>query len=295
MPIFKVNQSKASQVPIKAKGFANEAALHDFFADNLEEILSVKFLRKEHPITRGYIDTLGIDENNSPVIIKYKLKSDKNILTQGISYLAWLKKNKQAFEEVVQTELGKKIAVTWDQPRIILLAQRFNYHTIIAAGEWSKEIELITYSYYEPDILYLEKVYSPDNLICSRPTKKKPNSNKKESKYDINYHFSKTANELQPLAKALPEKILTLPGITEYSNLKSRISYTTTKNFACLEFKPTYIHVLVKQPHYRNDPKALVRDITTHAWGYKGQIKLTRQLNVDDVFNIVQQAYEFTL
>lgn len=77
MAIFKINKDKVIRCSIKDNGFGDEFALRDFFAQNLEELLGIRFIEKEYPIQEGRIDTLGIDENNSPVIIEYKWKENE--------------------------------------------------------------------------------------------------------------------------------------------------------------------------------------------------------------------------
>lgn len=72
MSIFQIRNKKVSQVSIDLTYFNNEAALRDFFAGNLEELLDMRFLAKEYPTTDGRIDTLALDETNAPVIIEYK-------------------------------------------------------------------------------------------------------------------------------------------------------------------------------------------------------------------------------
>lgn len=57
---------------------------------HLETFLGVRFLATEYETGkthRGRIDTLGIDENNSPVIIEYKRSSNENVINQGLFYL----------------------------------------------------------------------------------------------------------------------------------------------------------------------------------------------------------------
>jgi RecB family endonuclease NucS len=52
-----------------------EKSLQTLFESNLEALLGVKFLATEHstgPVHGGRIDSLGLDENNFPVIIEYK-------------------------------------------------------------------------------------------------------------------------------------------------------------------------------------------------------------------------------
>ena len=69
MPIFQIKNKRVAQVSFNLDYFDNEAALRDFFANNLEDLLGMRFLAKEYPTTDGRIDTLAIDETNAPVII----------------------------------------------------------------------------------------------------------------------------------------------------------------------------------------------------------------------------------
>jgi len=50
MPIYKINKIKAKQISRKEDGFGSEDDLRDFFAENLEEILGVRFIEKEYSI-----------------------------------------------------------------------------------------------------------------------------------------------------------------------------------------------------------------------------------------------------
>src|SRR3989337_107369 len=125
MAIFKIQQNKVTQCSIKEDGLGDEFALRDFFADNLEELLGIRFIEKEYPIQEGRIDTLGLDENNSPVIIEYKWKENEEVLAQGLFYFNWLMKNKKHFELLVDKKLSGNTKVNWEQPRIVLIAQGF--------------------------------------------------------------------------------------------------------------------------------------------------------------------------
>src|SRR3989344_2433589 len=118
MAIFKIQKKKVSQISLNEQGFGSEFELRDLFAENLEEILGVRFLAKEYPTPDGRIDTLGIDENNSPVIIEYKWKENEEIFSQGLFYFNWLMKNKKHFELLVDKMIGGKAIVNWDQPRV---------------------------------------------------------------------------------------------------------------------------------------------------------------------------------
>ena len=48
----------------------------------------VTFLKTEYVTSNGRrIDSLGIDENNCPVIFEYKRASNENVINQGLFYL----------------------------------------------------------------------------------------------------------------------------------------------------------------------------------------------------------------
>lgn len=293
MPIFKIDKTKASQITFKEDGFGSEAELRDFFAENLDEILGVRFIEKEYPINYGgidyRIDTLGIDENNTPVVIEYKWKENEEIFSQGKCYFNWLVKNKPHFELLVDKKLGTKTKVNWEQPRVILIAQGFSRY-VLGAVQQEKNIELKTYTYYEPDILQIENIYSPAELKVS-----KKNGEKREAgEYNLEYHLDITSSEMQKIANSLRLKILELPDVKENFG-KSGIVYRTTKSFTRLEFRPTWIQLLIREPYYKNDTKKIVKDVTSNEWGYKGMIKFTPDSDVDYIFNLVKESYESTL
>jgi|SRR5208337_1168282 len=291
MALFKIQKNKVSQLQLKHDGFGNEFNLRDFFAENLVDLFGVRFLAKEYPTTDGRIDTLGIDENNSPVIIEYKWKENEEILSQGLFYFNWLMKNKKHFELLVDSKLGKKTTVNWDQPRVILVAQGFSRY-VQAAVQQVENFELKTYSYYAPDILQIENVYAPASL---RNAKSKQEVKSDASVYDLKHHLSETSPEMQKRFNELREMILQLPSVEEKSGQKSGITYKTTKSFTRLEFRKTWIQVLLRDPSYKIDTKTIVKDVSSNEWGYKGMIKFTPESETDYVFGVVKASYESTL
>lgn len=56
------------------------------------------------------MDSIGIDEDNSPVIFEYKLNINPNVINQGLFYLDWLLSHKADFTLLVQEKLGLEIA-----------------------------------------------------------------------------------------------------------------------------------------------------------------------------------------
>jgi len=290
MAIFKIDKNRVVKYSIKDDGFGDEFTLRDFFADNLEELLGIRFIEKEYPVQEGRIDTLGLDENNSPVIIEYKWKENEEVLAQGLFYYNWLIKNKKHFALLIEKKLSRDIKVNWEQPRVILIAQGFGRY-ILGAVEQEKHIELLSYHYYEPDILHLENIYTPQSLKSNR----KVSSHKERMEYNLNYHLNITSKPMQKRFKILREQILQLPDIKGREAQKSGISYRTTKSFVRFEFRPTWIQVLLRDPKYQSDTKKLIKDVTSNAWGYKGLFKFNSETNVDYLFELIKKSYESTL
>lgn len=289
MPIFQIKNKRAAQVSSDLNYFSNEAALRDFFAENLEDLLGMRFLAKEYPTTDGRIDTLAIDETSAPVIIEYKWGQNDAIFTQGLFYFHWLRKNKKHFDLLVADKLGKNIKVNWSSPRIILVSQGFDNRTKIAVQEVDY-VELIAYTPYKQDILYLETVYSPNKTQSVREQIKKQTG----ENYDINYHLNKSNPEIKEIFYKLQEKVKLLPSVDEVADQKVGITYRTTKSFTRFEFGKSYIDILLREAKYK-DPKVSVKDITSFEWGYKGRAKIKSINDVADVFNLIKQSYEQTL
>lgn len=78
-----------------------EKSLQEQIERNLDTCLCVRLLATEYSTGvnhSGRIDTLGIVENGSPVIIEYKRSMNKNVINQGLFYLDWLMDHKAEFE-----------------------------------------------------------------------------------------------------------------------------------------------------------------------------------------------------
>jgi len=290
MPIYKISNKSVRRYQIKDNGFGDEFSLRDLFAANLEELLGIRFVAKEYPTVDGRIDTLGLDENNSPVIIEYKWKENEEVLSQGLFYFNWLIKNKKHFELLIEKVLGKEINVNWDQPRVILIAQGFGRY-IVGAVQQEKYVELVTYSYYEPDILHLEYLFTPQEGRSIH----RENNKETERHYSIDFHLENTSQEIKKIFNQIRSKVLELPEVEEKANQKSGITYRTTKSFVRFEFKQSWIQVLLRDPKYETDTKRLVKDVTSNEWGYRGIVKITTDSDPDYIYGLIKESYESTL
>lgn len=302
MPIYKISNSKAVRIPFLRDGFGNEFKLRDFFADNLEELLGVRFLEKEFQIDGGRMDTIGIDENNCPVIIEYKWKENEEVFAQGLFYLDWLKRNKRHFELLVKSKLGNEAEVNWNDPRVILVAQGFSRYVESAVQQVSN-VELKTYALYEDGIVHIENVYggkgkkSKEILISTIQQSNVSGDSlaQEEITYDVEHHTKGLPEDLREAFETVREKILELPGAEELP-LKIGITYRTTRSFVRFEFRKNWIMVLVRSAAYPvEDPKNIISDVTSHGWGFNGKLKMTAADDPEYIFGIIKASYGSTL
>ena len=138
-----------------------EKNLQQLFENNLEQLLGVRFIQSEYRTSHGgRIDTIGIDENNCPVIIEYKKSSNENVINQGLFYLDWLLDHKADFEVLVhkskhQVNLDE---VEWSAPRLICIASDFSKYDQHAVNQINRNIDLLRYKFFENNLLLLEQL-----------------------------------------------------------------------------------------------------------------------------------------
>ena len=146
MALFGVEQGKVRT--IGSVEFAHEAALQKLFDDNLEDITGVRLIESQYPIPNGRIDSLGIDEQGTPVVIEYKWGYDPGAIIQGLFYLRWVKENRRTFEMLVREKFGN-LKVNWSSaPRLLIVAKQFSDKEVSAIGLMSASVELKRYSFY---------------------------------------------------------------------------------------------------------------------------------------------------
>src|SRR5207249_8016193 len=127
-----------------------EKSLQDLIERHLEQFLGVRMLASEHltgKVHGGRIDTLGIDENDSPVIVEYKRSTSENVINQGLFYLDWLLDHRAEFTLYCMKMLGPEIQdqVDWTAPRLICIAGDFTKYDEHAVAQINRNIELVRY------------------------------------------------------------------------------------------------------------------------------------------------------
>lgn len=288
MAIFKIKGFKVAK--LKINRFKNEKDLQIIFEKNLEEIFGIKFLESEYSTTKGgRIDTLGLDEDGSPVIIEYKQNENGTIISQGLSYLDWLIDHKGDFEVLVQKRLGKFGKVNWDAPRIILVAQSFNHYDKSAVNRISAKIELKRYIIYEDGLLFVEDEALPSKIGSQK------NKIQLYKEYTIDSHLNKKPKKVKELLKELQGRILKLDLKIKEKVLKHYIAYEFGNNFVEIQIQSSglkvYLDILKRQIL---DPKRMVKDCSSVGHWATGNsfVKLSSLEDIEYVMSLVKQSYE---
>lgn len=140
-----------------------EKPLQNLIESNLEPLLGIRFLASEYATGKthaGRIDSLGLDENNSPVILEYKRSVGENVINQGLFYLDWLMDHQAEFKLLVMEKLGHAAAalIDWSVPRLLCIAADFTKYDAHAVQQINRNVELIRYRRFGLDLLLLELV-----------------------------------------------------------------------------------------------------------------------------------------
>jgi len=291
MAIFKINDQKVQK--LKIKKFKNEKQLQKLFEDNLEEIFGIRFLASEFTTTHGgRIDTLGLDEDGSPVIIEYKESEKNNVINQGLFYLDWLVDHKGDFEILVQKKLGKNVKVNWDAPRLILIAQSYNEYDKYAVNRISENIELKKYILYDNDVLFIENIVLPNRKTTAKKTKK---TNVTYKEYSVEDHLSGKSDKVKELFNELQERILKLDEKIKEKILKYYVAYELDKNFTevVIQANGLWVYVDITKEEV-SDPENKLIDVSEKGHWATGKLKV-RVDNIEDIYycmSIIQQSYE---
>jgi predicted transport protein len=280
-----------------------EKSLQVFFEKNLEALLGVRFLATEYTTTNGRIDTLGLDENGCPVILEYKRASNENVINQGLFYLDWLLDHRKDFQWLVLEKLGKDEAeeVDWSAPRLICVAGDFNRYDEHAVKQIQRNIELIRYRRFGPDLLMLDLVTatsvraSPSSSEARVPSSKESGASPKGK--TINVVMKELDASMVDRYEALRAYMLALGDDVQETMLQFYIAFKRIKNFACVEFRPSTSKILV---FVKVDPSEVMlepgftRDVSNIGHFGTGdlEITLTTADDLERVKSLIKRSYD---
>lgn len=241
LKLFRTTPSGVAELPGGA--MALERSLQTLFEANLEALLGVRFLASEFVTNEGgRMDTLGIDENNAPVVIEYKRSSNENVINQGLFYLDWLMGHRKDFEWLVMERLGKEVAekVDWSGSRLICVAGDFGKYDEHAVKQMNRTIALVRYRRYADDLLLLEQLTAtsakpPVPVIATSTSPSAPAQGKKYK--TVTQQVAEAPPAVLDLYHAVSAYLEAVGDDVQVKTTDFYVAYRRMKNFACVELR----------------------------------------------------------
>lgn len=274
-----------------------EKPLQSLIEANLVPLLGIRFLATEYSTGKthaGRIDTLGLDENNSPVIIEYKRSSHENIINQGLFYLDWLMDHQAEFKLLVLEKFGKSTAdaIDWTAPRLICIAADFTKYDSHAVQQMDRNIELLRYRQFGKELLLLQLVNA---VAAGAPSSKKIKTAKSSgTDKSVAEWLADLTPAMREVFDLLESYLTTLGDDVQRKDLKLYVAFKRLRNFLTVCFQKNnlllYLHL---DPDQVEMVEGFTRDVRQVGhWG-TGHLEITLK-NRDDLekaIPLIDQAY----
>jgi predicted transport protein len=283
-------------VPEELQGtsVALEKNLQATFEKHLDVLLGVRFLASEYATGKthsGRIDTLGIDENNSPVIIEYKRSLNQNVINQGLFYLDWLLDHRAEFTLLAMEKLGSEIQdkIEWTSPRLLCIAGNYTRYDEHAVQQINRNIELLRYRWYEKGFLLVELVNAVATVSTTDLSETEPNQVGKLGKTTTQYKsvsefLAQASPDLSNLYQSLHDFVMAFGDDVQMKVLKLYFAYRRIKNFACVEVHPQAGKLLVfakVDPDSIDLVEGFTRDVRNIGHFGTGDLEITLRTSAD--------------
>ena len=271
---------------LEGQSVAIEKSLQTLMEKNLQDFLNIRLVASEYSTSKshkGRIDTLGLDENNCPVIIEYKRALNENVINQGLYYLDWLMDHKAEFKLLILEKYGKEVAdsIEWSSPRLLCIAGDFTKYDEYAVQQINRNIELIRYKKYGNQFILLELV-NATTAASSQTISVGDGSDSVQS--TVVELLAKSHKDVQDRFDLLKEFLLALGDDVQMKTLKHYFAFKRFGNFACAEVHPFKKRILV---YVKVNPDSCVledgftRDVRTVGHYGTGDLEITISTNDD--------------
>ncbi|ODP29680.1 hypothetical protein PTI45_01163 [Paenibacillus nuruki] len=280
---------------------AIEKSLQSLMENNLDTLLGIRFLASEYSTGKrhnGRIDTLGIDENNSPVIIEYKRATNENVINQGLYYLDWLMDHQSEFMILVMEILGREVAdaIDWNVPRLLCIAGGFTKYDEHAVQQIDRNISLYTYKRYGEDLFLLDLVNA---TTANSSSLQITNTDHKNYYKSVSEYLDKASVALLDHYEQLKAYITALGDDVQVDVLKYYIAFKRIKNFACIEiyYQKDEIHMFLKvDPNSIQLEEGFTRNVQNI--GHRGtgdlEVIIKNEKQLEKAKFLIQLSYEMS-
>lgn len=308
--LFRIQGGKAAELQGDASDL--EKPLQNLIEGNLDALLGIRFLASEYSTGKthaGRIDTLGIDENNCPVILEYKRSVGENVINQGLFYLDWLMDHRAEFKLLVLDTLGKPAAdaIDWSEPRLVCIAADFTKYDGHAVQQINRNIELIRYRRFGDELLLFELANASSAASPWTAASKAPKAGKDPKEVAVLAEKpvgpdKSYAELLQTLPEPVAQLLASLEGYTlslgddvQRKELRLYSAFKRLKNFATVVLQKNRLLLYLHLPPASVLPALpAARDVSAVGhWGTGDvEVPLATEADLDAAKPFIQAAYE---
>jgi len=242
-----------------------ERELQNIIEQNMEKFFGVRFLKSEFLITNGRIDSLGLDENYSPVIFEYKRSTNENVINQGLFYLDWLLDHKADFKLLVMDVLGAEEAdkIDWSFPCVICVAGDFTRYDEHAVNQMQRNIKLVRYKKFTDNLLLFEHLNAPKVQPVSDISLSSQETKNESSRRTFLQRYNEANEQSQKLYLSIRDYISSLGEDVIENQLVLYVAFKRVRNFACVVFNKQRLFIfLAIDPKSVDIQKDFTRDMT---------------------------------
>lgn len=247
LKLFRIGDGTA--VELLGTALALEKPLQALIERNMDVLFGVRLVASEHSTGKkhgGRIDSLGLDENGSPVIFEFKRSVNENVINQGLFYLDWLLDHRAEFELLVMKKFGHEVSeqIDWSSPRLVCVASDFTRYDEHAIAQINRSIELVRYRDYDGAFLTLDLMASTSAAATSAEGQDSSGRAPASERTVVQLH-EWAPEDLRILYDALDAYLLALGDDVTKTVRKNYYAYRRIKNFACVEIHPQTRKLLV--------------------------------------------------
>jgi predicted transport protein len=187
----------------------------------------------------------------------------------------------------------------WSAPRLICIAGDFNRYDDHAVRQIQRNIELIRYRRFGPDLLMLDLVSA--TAVNVGVSDAKPASGEGIGASNKNKTISTVLSELDAAMvdrfEALRAFMIALGDDVQETTLRFYIAFKRIKNFACVEFRPTAAKILL---FVKVDPAEITlepgftRDVSEVGHFGTGDLEITlsKPEDLERAKPLIQRSYD---
>jgi predicted transport protein len=271
---------------LRAESVDIEKSLQCLMEQHLESFLGVRFVATEYITGKahgGRIDTLGLDDNNCPVIIEYKRALNENVISQGLFYLDWLMDHQGEFTLQVMKRLGPECAdkIDWSGPRLLCIAGDFTRYDEYAVLQIPRNIELLRYRRYGGDLLLLELV----RASTTAPNQRRSHTSVAVKEKQPAAGMIETGSSLKAIEdvwESLKAFLLALGDDVQMKELEHYVAFRRLKNFACVKVRSRDLQVWARlDPGSMPLEEGFTRDVSQIGHAGTGDLEIRIQTAAD--------------